>query len=233
MIMKYKPLILKFLILCTAIYAILMMLHWPIGFTFFTQLSNVYLLLVVLLQTADSMSGKSHPAYTQFLLKLKFSACISIFVTFFVFMLAIAPLEEGGILNAYLEDHGASFCMHFLNPILAFLDYFQNDVRNSEEEPGLLYGILPPILYLIFIYGIGLLGVRWNFAQSMTAPYPFLNYAAPAGWFGFRPDTISSSTLGIGVFYCIVLLTGLFLLITCIMKRLVRNYRKGCPAIQS
>ena len=34
--------ILRILVLCSVGYAVLRMLHWPIGFTFFTQLSNLY-----------------------------------------------------------------------------------------------------------------------------------------------------------------------------------------------
>ena len=37
----------------------------------------------------------------------------------------------------------------------------------------------------------------------MLAPYNFLNYGAPTGWFGFDLSLLGSKTLGIGTFYMI------------------------------
>ena len=54
------------------------------------------------------------------------------------------------------------------------------------------------------------LGVRWG---TMHAPYNFLNYKAPTGWFGFDPNIRSWETLGIGVFYMLVILSIIFIII--------------------
>ena len=66
----------KILLLASTGYAVLNLLHWPLGFTFFTQLSNLYLAAVVLLQLLQAKL-RALPA-------LKFGALVSIFVTFFV-----------------------------------------------------------------------------------------------------------------------------------------------------
>ena len=54
--MKHSPergtRILRAAILLSTLYAVLMMLHWPIGFTFFTLLSNLFAAAVVLLLAA-------------------------------------------------------------------------------------------------------------------------------------------------------------------------------------
>ena len=42
---------------------------------------------------------------------------------------------------------------------------------------------IPPLCYVGFVYLLALTGVRWY--QTMTAPYNFLNYNAPTGWFGW------------------------------------------------
>ena len=47
----------------------------------------------------------------------------------------------------------------------------------------------------------------------MYAPYNFLNYHAETGWFGFDLSLMGWKTLGIGVFYMIVLLSIIFILI--------------------
>ena len=193
--------ILKILILLSIGYAVIRMLHWPIGFTFFTQLSNLYVAVVVLLQL---VSGKR-------LRVLKYSAAVSIFVTFLIYLLVLAPMMPGGFLAAYRQDHYASLCLHIITPVLTIADFFLNDVGGCWERKHILSALLPPCAYLIFILVLGKLGVRWG-AGNMTAPYLFLNYAAPAGWFGFMPETANYTTLGIGVFYCVLAMFLLFVL---------------------
>ena len=194
--------ILKILILLSTGYAIIRMLHWRIGFTFFTQLSNLYAAAVVLLQL---VSGKRHRV-------LKYSAAVSIFITFLVYLLVLAPMMPGGILAAYRQDHYASLCLHIFTPILTIADFFLNDTGGVWERKHILSALLPPCAYLFFILVLGKLGVRWG-AGNMSAPYLFLNYAAPAGWFGFMPETANYTTLGIGVFYCILAMILLFVLV--------------------
>ena len=48
--MNFKRIAFKISVLISTAYAVIMLLHWPIGFTFFTQLSNIYAAAVVLLQ---------------------------------------------------------------------------------------------------------------------------------------------------------------------------------------
>ena len=68
--------------------------------------------------------------------------------------------------------------------------------------------LIPPVTWLLLILILGRCGVRW---YGTVAPYPFLNYAAPAGWFGFQPETAGASSLGIGVFYAICALIAVYL----------------------
>ena len=194
--------ILKILILLSTGYAIIRMLHWPIGFTFFTQLSNLYVAAVVLLQL---VSSRKHSV-------LKYTAAVSIFITFLVYLLVLAPMMPGGILAAYGQDHCASLCLHLITPALTVADFFLHDADGTRERKHLFAALIPPCIYLIFILVLGKLGVRWG-AQNMAAPYLFLNYAAPAGWFGYMPQTADYTTLGIGVFYCILAMLLLFILV--------------------
>lgn len=199
----FKPYMLKILILLSALYALITMLHWPVGFTFFTQLSSIYAAVVVVLQILYRRRKA--------LILLKYTAAVSIAVTFFVFLLILAPMDPRGLVAAYAQDNCASLCMHFVTPVLTVLDFLKNDAKSvTLEKRHIALAVLPPLAYFLFILALGQFGFRW--AGNMTAPYLFLNYAAPAGWFGFMPETADFSTMGIGVFYAVIVMMGIFLL---------------------
>lgn len=199
--MAFRRTVLKILILFSTGYAILRMLHWAIGFTYFTQLSNLFAAAVVLIQ----LLGRKNRCL------LKYSATVSIFMTFLIYLLVLAPAMPGGFFAAYRQDHYASLCLHVITPVLTIADFLLHDTDYAWEKKHIFYAILPPVGYLIFILLLGGFGFRWGMG-NMTGPYLFLNYGAPAGWFGFRPETANYTTLGIGVFYCILVLVALFLL---------------------
>ena len=189
---------LKILILLILAYAIAMMLHWVPGFTYFTQLSNIFTGLIVLLQLLlRYRSERLVP-----LRPWKFAASVSMVLTFLVYLLLIAPFTPGGMLAAYLQDHGASLCFHILIPVLTVTDFLRHDAAFPWKKRHIGMGLVPPLLYLLFILLLGQAGYRWGFGE-MLAPYAFLNYAAPAGWFGWMPETADYTTMGIGVFYAI------------------------------
>ncbi len=193
-------------ILLSTGYAVVMLLHWPIGFTFFTQLSNVFTAFVVLLQLFS-------PPRRQRALRLwKYMAAVSIFLTFLVYLLVLGPIMPGGILAAYRQDHWASLCLHVITPILTITDFLLHDTDYPWRRGHALFAAIPPALWLLFIFLLGALGLRWG-RGSMTAPYPFLNYGAPAGWFGWMPETAGYTTLGIGAAYAIALMILLVLLL--------------------
>ncbi len=238
-----KKSIFKILILVSVVYAVIMMIHWPIGFTFFTQLSNLFSAAAVSLQLAyTAFPGKkrdsagSQPGhdsgeteYPRWLYILKYMAVVSIIITFLVYLCILAPLTPGGFISAYLEDHCASLCMHVITPLLMAADFLVNDRDFAWETVSPVSGLVPPLAYLLFILTLGAFGFRWRWGgleDGMTAPYSFLNYNSPAGWFGFRPETIDFSTIGIGVFYMILLMTLLVYLISRLVLRTVKAVRK-------
>ena len=204
--------ILKILILLSTGYAVAIMMHWPIAFTFFTLLSNIYVAAVVLMQLLSG--GRKYRV-------LKYSAAVSICITFLVYLFVRAPMMPGGILAGYRQDHYSSLCLHLITPALTIADFFLNDADGVWEKKHVFAALIPPALYLVFILVLGKLGVRWG-AGRMIAPYLFLNYEAPAGWFGFIPQTANYTTLGIGVFYCILALLLLFTLIAWLFLSIAR-----------
>ncbi len=196
-----KRAILKILTLLSTGYALLRLLHWPIGFTFFTQLSNVYVALTVLMQLILPENKALH--------FVKYTAVVSIFITFLIYLIVLAPMMPGGILAAYRQDHYASLCLHILTPVFSISDFFLNDTDYPWKTRHIFYAALPPLLYYLFILALGKSGFRWG-TGNMTAPYLFLNYNAPAGWFGWMPETAGYTTLGIGVFYAVLAMLLLF-----------------------
>lgn len=207
-----KRYIFKILVLVSVCYAMVMMLHWPIGFTFFTQLSNLFAAAAAGVQLVYEFRSRNERKDTpcpRRVYLLKYMSVVSVVVTFLVFLCVLAPVTPGGFLRAYTQDHCASLCMHLITPVLMTADLLINDTRFDWNTVSAGRGLIPPFVYLLFILLLGACGFRWRFAGArveMMAPYAFLNYAAPAGWFGFRPETAGYTTLGVGVFYMILLL---------------------------
>ncbi len=197
----------KLMILLLVLYSMIRMWHWRLGFTFFTQLSNLFIASAVLLQL---LAGEGK------LKAYKFAATVSILVTFFVYLFFLAPFVSGGILEAYRQDHYASLCMHILVPACALTDYLLNDRKGFRSRGWPLYALLPPTVWFAFIMVLYAFGVRWN---GLPAPYPFLDFTAPAGWFGFHPDLSAGTTVGIGVIYPVLIIMGLFLLFGFLLRK--------------
>lgn len=206
----------KLLLLASTLYAVLNLLHWPIGFTFFTQLSNLYLAAVVLLQLLLP-EGRGLPA-------LKFGAVVSVFVTFFVYLTVLGPVMPGGLIAAYAQDHGASFCLHLLTPLLAFWDFWRSDACYPYQRRHVGLAILPPLAYFLFVLALGQLGVRW--AGGMMAPYPFLDYGSAAGWFGLQLSGADVRQLRVGTLYAVLVLLALFYAVGEALLRLARRRRR-------
>lgn len=181
-------------------------------FTYFTNLSNlwvdiilfVFLILdAVLLVSKGKKNGKKNWLYL-----IKYVLTTSVMLTFLVYLLLLAPLMPGGILRAYLSNQGGSLCLHFITPLLAIIDFILFDYGYQSKPVHALYASVPPLLYAVFVIIAGQAGVRWF--GTMMAPYNFLNYGAPTGWFGFDLSQMGLESMGIGVFYMIILVFFIF-----------------------
>lgn len=207
-----KKSILKILILLSTLYAVIMLAHWPIGFTLFTQLSNLFVAAVVLAQLIRP-DGRLAP--------VKFTATVSISVTFGVYLAVLAPMAPGGFFAAYAEDHCASLCLHAITPLLTVADFLLHDAPgHAWPKRDAPIAVLPPLAYFLFILILGRRGVRW---WGMAAPYMFLNYDSPVGWFGFDLAATSLRTPGVGVFYVALAMVGVFWLVGLALLALARR----------
>ncbi len=180
-------------------------------FTFFTNLSNIFIDLVLLASLLYDVKAlkkqnlkKSNGFYT-----IKFMATISITLTFFVYLVLLAPTSEKGLLGAYLSNGCGSLCVHVVTPLLAILDFFLYDYEFRSQRKHAAYATVPPLIYVVFVVILSSVGFRWY--GTMYAPYNFLNFGSSTGWFGFDLSLMSSETTGIGVAYAILALLLIFL----------------------
>ncbi len=197
----------------SSVYGIIKTYQSPLTLTYFTTLSNIFISIILsifLIKNIRSLITKKEITVPNFLYIIKFLATISITLTFFVFLTILAPTIDGGILYAYLGNGAGSLFVHFIAPILAIIDFLLFDKEYKSKKIHAIYATIPPLLYVIFVVIASQAGLRWG---KMAAPYNFLNYQAPTGWFGFNPSLMSWETLGIGVAYMIILLTILFIII--------------------
>ena len=174
-------LIMKIIAVVASLYGMLQSLdHWMF-FTYFTNLSNI-----------------------------------------FVYMLLLAPTNSQGFIGAYLNNGAGSLCVHFITPVLAIIDFLLFSEHYRPDEKHVYYSVVPPLVYVGYVIVLGhVFHIRWY--GDMLAPYNFLNYGAPTGWFGFDLSLLGSKTLGIGTFYMIVVLLIIFIGLGTLFLKLKRT----------
>lgn len=210
---KVIGLVIKLIAIISSIYGIIKTYLGWMSFTYFTVLSNIFMLImlaVFFIRDIIVIIKNKNIIYNNLLYITKFLATISITLTFLVFLTLLAPTIPGGIIYAYLNNGAGSLCVHFITPILAIIDFLLFDKEYKSNKKHTIYAIIPPLIYVLYVIILGMLGVRWG---NMLAPYNFLNYGAKTGWFGFDLSIIGWESLGIGVIYMIIFLTLLFILL--------------------
>ncbi len=140
---------------------------------------------------------------------LKFLMTLSITLTCLVYMIILGPTSDDGLIGAYLHNHAGSLGVHLIGPVFAIADFLIFDKGFKARKIYAIYAVIPPLCYVGFVYILAVLGVRWY--DTMTAPYNFLNYNVPTGWFGWDLSQMGSESLGIGVVYMIVVLLFIFI----------------------
>lgn len=198
---------LKIIGILTCLYGLFQTCNSWMSFTYFTVLSNV-LVLIVLTYFLWKNIKKEKISKKWYL--IRFFATVHISLTFSAFLLLLAPTYPGGVIKAYMDFHMGSFCLHFIAPLCMIFDFLLNDKDFKLEKKHIFYALFPVLLYLFYLLILAFFGVRWN---GMMAPYNFINYGAPTGWFGFDLSLMGFETLGIGVSYMIVILCFLILLV--------------------
>lgn len=224
--------------------------HWEglFSFTYFTNLSNLVIAGILLYALvgklicaidygdhahvrgalAEHTSGGlrffiPQTLSTQAWYRVKYMATLAITITFLLYMCFLAPTSDAGFVGAYLNNHASSLCTHFIAPLCAIADFLLFDHGFKPQTHDVFWALLPPFVYIGYVCVLSLVfGVRWK--TVMLAPYNFLNFGAPCGWFGIDVTTANTYTLGIGVFYFVCVFTLIFIAIgVCFLKIVERR----------
>lgn len=218
--------VIELIAIVASIYGIIVDTTGWVSFTYFTILSNiavdVALLIFLIANIRLLVSDGKVNMKTNALYITKYIMTVSITITFLVFMFILAPTSKNGFLAAYFNKCCGSFCLHFVNPLLAIIDFLLFDYEYKSNKKHCVFAIIPALVYLGFVVIAGYSGMRW---KDMYAPYNFINFGAPTGWFGFDLSQMSSSTLGIGAFYMIIVLIIFFLALGALYLKL-KDMRK-------
>lgn len=204
-------LVIKIVSVIASVYGLIKTMDEMLSFTYFTNLSNMFIDLVLLLfiifdvELLISKGKRDRRSNTAYI--TKYVATISITLTFMIYLTLLAPTNENGFFYAYLNNGAGSFCVHMLGPVLAIIDFLLFDYNYVSSKKHALFATIPPLVYVVFVVILSSFGVRWD---TKHAPYNFLNFGAKTGWFGFDLSLLGSETLGIGVFYMIVVLFVIF-----------------------
>ena len=205
--------VMKIIAIAASIYGMCRSFSGWMFFTYFTNLSNIFVDIVLLVFAGFNWNrirkdGKCPPVANGWYI-IKFMATISITLTFLIYLLVLAPTDPSGFLGAYMGNGFGSLCVHFVCPVLAILDFCLFDYPYKSGRLHVFFSIVPPLCYVGGIVALAYEGVRWN--GTMYAPYNFLNFGAKTGWFGFDLSQIGKETLGIGVAYMMILLVIIFI----------------------
>lgn len=207
----------KILAAAAFFYGVIKTFEGILTFTKFTYLSGAvssFALLLSLKYDFLLLIGRRNEK-PEFLYALKFCAALFSALTFFVYLLFLAPSNERGFIGAYLYGDGGSLCLHAVNPVLAIADFFFFDYRYSPKARHLLSACLFPAAYVVFVFVLQYLGVRWN---GSSAPYAFLD-TTPAGWLGVEGK---GENLKIGVAYFLFAALVIYILVGYIFMRLIK-----------
>ena len=194
-------------------------------FTYFTNLSNLTICValagslaldtVAFMRARTSVDSNTSTAWLDSKSNswyiFKFMMTIAIAVTFTLYLCFLAPTNKLGFVGAYLTNGCSSLCVHAIAPLLAIVDFVLFDYRFRSSRAHIYFATIPPLAYVAYAAMLSeFAGVRWG-VHAMRAPYNFLNYGAPAGWFGFAPQTFNATTLGVGVAYLLIIFTLIFI----------------------
>jgi len=214
--MKAKSLILKLITLAAIIYGMFTITDGVMTLTKFTTIANVGMgIAMIIIIIAEGKAGDGIP---EWIYNLKFIMTTAMCLTFFIVLLIMAPTNQEGFIACYTHNNYGSLAHHVIAPVFAVLDFYINDKGYVPSVKTAVISLIFPTIYVAGIVILSASGVRWTY--GMYAPYNFLNFGAPVGWFGIDLSTIGKTSLGIGAAYMSVLIGILFIAMSLVMRAL-------------
>lgn len=167
-------------------------------FAYFTIQSNIWIGFIMIylfvIYVYQHKTKEIRVKRWMYVLKLVFT--VSITLTGIVYCFLLAPTAPSTYPCWTLEN----ILTHVVVPVVSILDWFVDDYKVQLNNKDVLLVIIPPLCYLIL--SIILYFLNFDFVDGHNYPYFFLNFASPAGVFGFSNE----APYYIGSFYWIVIL---------------------------
>ena len=208
---------LRIIVVITTVYAMIIRELFDVKpLTYFTNLSALFAGIMCGIFLYCDIKRKT---ITPLMCKIKYMATISVLITCLLYALFIGPTQVGGLFAAYQNMHWSSLLEHLVIPIATVIDFYISDMPYKFKLKDALLGVAPSMIYCVYALSLSFAGVTWLSSKKevMCMPYNFLNYKAKCGWFGMDLNGISTTTLGVGVAYFLVIFIVVFVIIGLIM----------------
>ena len=143
-------------------------------FSYFTNLSNIFAALVLLLSVFSS-TCKSRDF-------LRYISSINMAIVGIVFAVLLRNVDLGALLP------WVNFVLHYLMPVAIVVDWLVDPPKLKLNAKHALWALMLPVAYLIYVLIRG--------AQTGWYPYPFLNPANTGGY-----SAVAAYSLGITLLF--------------------------------
>ena len=130
-------------------------------FMYYTIDSNILLLFASILYLIGLVTGKDN----KFIHLLKFSATVSVAITFIVVLSILSWSSNMSLYNLLVKD--AMLYHHILCPLLAIISFILFEKYDNKMNRYQLKGLLFTVLYAIVT-------IVLNIFKVISGPYPFL-----------------------------------------------------------
>lgn len=167
-------------------------------FFYYTRLSNNLAILSSISLVYFALKDKKLPEWVVW---LRFVSVIGLTVTFLTVVFILAP--RGGYVHYLLSESG--WAHHTLCPIISFISFVFFE-RPHISQKVLVCGILPSLIYIVYIVPANILGL-------VDGPYFFLKVQE-------QPVEVSVAWLGGFIVFIALLGIGIYKLVRLIRKKL-------------
>ncbi len=193
-------------------------------FAFFTNLSGLFGLLVFLISMATMVRRRTHIKTNRYAI-IKGMCTVCLLITFLVYHFLLSAAASDVTSNSSIFHTISNILLHYVSPILVFVDYLFFDIKGLYRLKFPLCWLLAPLSYTVFVYIYSALGGRFYYGDLvMTYPYFFfdineLGFAATAFWI-----------VGIAVAFIVI---GYLLILTDALIAKYRGEKKlGTPVLR-
>lgn len=132
-------------------------------FRYFTNLSNIFVALtsIVVLVFNIRCTVKDKYFMPEWIMALKFSATVSVTVTFITVVVFLAPAFASKGSGYFYLFKGSMFFLHFFTPLLAIISVIFFERARDFKFRYCLFGILPTVVYsILYFYEVVIVGVK-------------------------------------------------------------------------